>query len=650
MQTTSNNALWLFRRLLAICGEQAIALVQIRQRPLTEEVAYDGNDYDFLLNSRDKVRFFTLLQQLASAAALPLFIDQRKREKTVVRLHNGTHGHSIIFEVWYALEVRDPAGRGIDQIWWQDIGDHLQTKDNALVLDSSVEALYYLSHLATKRKQLNNPEVQRRLHHYQLSLQEGDKALDLYRLITTGAGVDECGSAANQLLIEKGILRPREDWPSFIRSHYESLGNRLWKIRMRWLARGNIVAFVGPDGVGKTTLISEYKQHLAGRVKYYRFKKLFRSALLYKALYPLLRFVACKHYRTELEKNQVDDHCGGTLFIIARLRYFTLSLRRLWGTLLLTDRYFHDFLCHGLRFTHEQARPRRGGHWLLHWLPQPRCLVQLDADYAVIASRKSELTESDVGFYRRTIFQLNIDHPAPYYLYLNTARPLAECLGTLAKVSDHIGLSLYDFSAPQSKFSHQDVINLYHATVLGTGHERTCYINPTNEQLCIKISRYRSGDRQQNRVEHYYLGRLAARGVSFEHIPRCHGWVETSAGRGLLLERILNPNGETAPTLRQAMQQGIIDCAAAQPLLDELHDYLQRHAIVFADVCLDNLLLGHNTDGQPRLYIIDGLGARRYGLKLWLHANLKWLVRHKLQKQWRTLQQKFNESCQPSTK
>jgi hypothetical protein len=64
---------------------------------------------------------------------------------------------------------------------------------------------------------------------------------------------------------------------------------------------------------------------------------------------------------------------------------------------------------------------------------------------------------------------------------------------------------------------------------------------------------------------------------------------------------------------------------------------LYKNAILLGDVTKDQILLKKTENGYvPK--IIDGLGTRRYGLKLFLVSNIKALARFKLVKRWKTLE------------
>jgi thymidylate kinase len=626
-----------FKQILQESYQLSIGLVPIRFRPLTEEVAYSQGDYDYLLNPRQKHEFLQLVFHHCHSTAIPFFIDQRKRNKTIVQLRDPDTKRGITLELWASLEVKDPARHGVSRIWWDDVTPHIQISTQANTFAAEFESLYYLSHIQTKHKQFEHPEVQARLKHYAHRMQHNTEVSAIYQGLLTDMDIQHAAAQANRQLIEMGVLTQRRKLSSLLRNTRETLYNRVYKAHARWQARGNIIAFVGPDGVGKTTIINVFKHQLSGKVHYFRFKKLFRGALLYQLLLPLLRLMANRHHREKLAKNQIDDHFGGLLFLIARLRYPTISVRRLWHSILLTDRFFHDFFTHGLRFTGSAAATRKGSNLLLHLLPQPRCLVQLDAEYAIIASRKNELSEEDVTFYRNSVFDTYLRNPSPYYLYLNTVHPIEVCAAVLATTAPNIALHLNEIATKP--------IDLTEATVLGRGNERTCYADPEHIDRCIKTKNMGKGERDQNRLEQYYLTSLLRRQVPFDYIPRYYGQTETTNGSGLIFERIVDKEGNPGPSLGNALLHGTIDCDKVQQLLHELYDYLRRYAVVFADISLNNILVGTTPTGEEGLYIIDGLGARRYGLKLWLQTNLKWVARNKLDKQWPILLQRLKVHC-----
>lgn len=178
------------------------------------------------------------------------------------------------------------------------------------------------------------------------------------------------------------------------------------------------------------------------------------------------------------------------------------------------------------------------------------------------------------------------------------------------------------------------LIDLTTATLLGTGNERTCYAHPHDPLLVIKVTRPDGAGHGQNVIEHTYLSALQRRKASFAHIPRYFGRCETTLGAGILCERITDADGANSRQLDVVLREEHITRAEATQLLEALFDHLQQEWIVFADAGGNNLFLQQPATGNKRLVIIDGLGARHPGMRLWLQTHVPWLARRKNRKQW----------------
>jgi hypothetical protein len=179
------------------------------------------------------------------------------------------------------------------------------------------------------------------------------------------------------------------------------------------------------------------------------------------------------------------------------------------------------------------------------------------------------------------------------------------------------------------------VIDLTAAQVIGTGHERVCYLHPQDPTRVIKVLRQGQPSRGQNRIDHYYLARLEARGVPTTHVPRQYGMVKTSLGEGLVLDCIRDRDGSIARTLSDHLEAGSISRTEADVLLAELYQHLLLHGIVMVDVGLGNVACRRVGDLWQAV-VIDGLGGRHFDLRLRLRARFPWLARRKLRAQWAT--------------
>lgn len=163
---------------------------------------------------------------------------------------------------------------------------------------------------------------------------------------------------------------------------------------------------------------------------------------------------------------------------------------------------------------------------------------------------------------------------------------------------------------------------------LGAGNERECYIHPHDAAKCIKVNRPGVVHRQQNRIERYYFRHLERRGLTGRYLPTFYGEVATTRGHGLVFERIVDHDGQASAPLAQALDQGAISRDEARRLADELFDFLLEEGVCLGDVNRDQVLV-RDAGVQWRPVIIDGLGTRRYGLKLWLVTRSRSLSRRK---------------------
>jgi hypothetical protein len=183
--------------------------------------------------------------------------------------------------------------------------------------------------------------------------------------------------------------------------------------------------------------------------------------------------------------------------------------------------------------------------------------------------------------------------------------------------------------------SDQAILNLDQALPLGEGFHRICYVHPGDDGLCVKVPK-EAKDEVDNEIDFIYSKHLEKRDVPLTFLPRCHGWVETSRGRGLIFQRIRNADGSECEPFRSYLLDGRLNLVKAMPLLNELRDYLLEHSILLADVGLTNLLV-QELRGRRVIYLIDGLGSRKLHFKFTLRRMVPFLSRSRTKQKWRIL-------------
>jgi thymidylate kinase len=159
---------------------------------------------------------------------------------------------------------------------------------------------------------------------------------------------------------------------------------------------GLFVAFLKPDGAGKSTIINHIKHDL---------KPAFRRAKRY-------------HLRPQIIRNgyegvQVTDPHGqvnrGVFTSIMKLGYWVFDYllgyivkvrpKLIQSTLILFDRYYHDILVDSRRYRY--GAPLWIANFIGNCIPSPDLWILLDAPARIIQSRKQELTIEDTEKQRK---------------------------------------------------------------------------------------------------------------------------------------------------------------------------------------------------------------------------------------------------------
>ncbi len=179
--------------------------------------------------------------------------------------------------------------------------------------------------------------------------------------------------------------------------------------------------------------------------------------------------------------------------------------------------------------------------------------------------------------------------------------------------------------------------------LIGKGSERECYMHPKDKTKVIKIQISNTTNRNQNNLDRYYYEYLATKSISYKHIAKFYGVVDTDKGVGLVFENILNHDDKNSLMLETIIKDRLLSHDVLSGLLLELKEYLAHYHILFIDTVMDNILCQETQKGVFKLVIIDGLGARRFGLKLWLHIHCRVWTYFKIRQKWHKLLFDYNE-------
>lgn len=185
-------------------------------------------------------------------------------------------------------------------------------------------------------------------------------------------------------------------------------------------------------------------------------------------------------------------------------------------------------------------------------------------------------------------------------------------------------------------------LKLDESLLLGKGHERLCYIHPGDNTKVIKIPHKKQKTRNQNELESTYYEYLNRTNADFSHVAMCYGHIIIDDSRGLVFDRVMNCDKSPPLTFAEAVKSRTFSKEYAMALLNDLRSYLEKNCIVFVDIGLDNIMCPKQDNGEYKLIIVDGLGARRPGLKLWLYTHVPLYAQYKIKSQWKKIMEKFH--------
>jgi hypothetical protein len=145
------------------------------------------------------------------------------------------------------------------------------------------------------------------------------------------------------------------------------------------------------------------------------------------------------------------------------------------------------------------------------------------------------------------------------------------------------------------------------------GYHRDCYVHPADDGLCIKVS-LRGNFRESAREAKYYR-HLQRRRVSWDLLPRFHGFVETNLGSGAVFDLVRDFDGKVSATLEHYLRSPDLMAANIDGLtraIRSLKAYLIEHRIITRTLKAKNIVYQKTDPGNGRLLIIDNIGNTEF--------------------------------------
>lgn len=152
------------------------------------------------------------------------------------------------------------------------------------------------------------------------------------------------------------------------------------------------------------------------------------------------------------------------------------------------------------------------------------------------------------------------------------------------------------------------MINLQDEEPIARSKTRECYLYPEQPDKVIKIVRRAPGlwQRDANWREWRHYRYLRKRHGRLDYIPECHGFVETSRGRGLVLDCIRDHDGKISSRLDTILKKP--EGYALPAILGALDRFcrviIEKNVQLF-DLNLFNILIQILPDGSYRPVPID---------------------------------------------
>ena len=169
---------------------------------------------------------------------------------------------------------------------------------------------------------------------------------------------------------------------------------------------------------------------------------------------------------------------------------------------------------------------------------------------------------------------------------------------------------------------------------IAKGGERNCYVHPDDNTKVIKILYKNINHNNQNELEYSYMKYIKRKGADLSFVTNCYGYVNTNLGKGLVFDRVLDYDGKPSKSFRYYLANKLIPLKEQEELIKELKEYLEKNLVLFVDTSLTNIFCSKLSENSYKLIIVDGLGAKRTGMKFVLYKISKSYTKYKIKRQW----------------
>jgi hypothetical protein len=204
------------------------------------------------------------------------------------------------------------------------------------------------------------------------------------------------------------------------------------------------------------------------------------------------------------------------------------------------------------------------------------------------------------------------------------------------------------------------------AVPFGVGGRRLCFTHPLDPNRCVKVARQddqRTIRMNRKRVIPARFRRLYDNNAdelktlsdlfkrigpeASRHLPCCYGMFPTDLGPGLVLDLIRDADGRISRSLRELLSTGYAP-ETFRSAFNEFGDFLTQHAVLTRALLDHNIVAQQQSNGQWRLYLIDGLGDRAWlSLASWSRSLARAKVQRRLTEAWQRFETLWRQGGVP---
>ena len=184
-------------------------------------------------------------------------------------------------------------------------------------------------------------------------------------------------------------------------------------------------------------------------------------------------------------------------------------------------------------------------------------------------------------------------------------------------------------------------IEIDESLTVAQGANRTCYRHPEDFNKCIKIPKINGLTAQLLECE--YLQKQVSKNISWKHMSRYYGEIETNLGKGYVYELIRDYNKAISLPFSYYFEKiSRMDIPLKNLLrsLGELKEYLLENEIIVKSVKPYNILFKRINQKDGIAVIVDNIG--HHNNRIHISDHISFLARKDIKNKWEKFEQELS--------